>query len=91
MFGRTLKCSIAIDNGRSAEFIRRKAYPDKSMCYECGQEGHLSYQCERNALGDRPPPQKKERKPKKRAQKEVSMINLNLHVKLCSVTIFSFI
>ncbi|RZF47110.1 hypothetical protein LSTR_LSTR005188 [Laodelphax striatellus] len=65
MFGRTLKSSIAVDNGRSAEFIRRKSYPDKSRCYECGEEGHLSYACPTNLLGERPPPPKKERKRKK--------------------------
>ncbi len=36
MFGRTLKCSIAKDNGRAADYIRRKVYKDKSRCYECG-------------------------------------------------------
>ena len=36
MFGRTIKCCIATDNGRTTEFIRRKYYPDKSYCYECG-------------------------------------------------------
>lgn len=36
LFGRTLKCSIAKDNGRTTEFIRRKFYTDKSRCYECG-------------------------------------------------------
>lgn len=36
LFGRTLKCSIAKDNGRTTEFIRRKFYKDKSRCYECG-------------------------------------------------------
>ena len=36
MFGRTIKCCIANDNGRATEFIRRKYYPDKSQCYECG-------------------------------------------------------
>ena len=36
MFGRTIKCTIANDNGRATEFIRRKNYPDKSHCYECG-------------------------------------------------------
>ena len=65
MFGRKLKCSLAIDNGRSAEFIRRKQYPDKSRCYECGGEGHLSYKCPKNLLGEREPPPKKEKKRKK--------------------------
>ncbi len=36
MFGRTIKASIAMDNGRTTEFIRRREYPDKSRCYECG-------------------------------------------------------
>ncbi|KAI0226738.1 Zinc finger CCHC-type and RNA-binding motif-containing protein 1, partial [Lamellibrachia satsuma] len=36
MFGRTLKCNIAKDNGRTTEFIKRKYYTDKSRCYECG-------------------------------------------------------
>lgn len=36
MFGRTLKCNIAKDNGRAPEFIKRKIYKDKSFCYECG-------------------------------------------------------
>ncbi|XP_042326365.1 zinc finger CCHC-type and RNA-binding motif-containing protein 1 isoform X3 [Sceloporus undulatus] len=36
LFGRVIKASIAIDNGRAAEFIRRRNYYDKSKCYECG-------------------------------------------------------
>ena len=60
--GRTIKSSIAVDNGRSTEFIRRRDYPDKSRCYECGEEGHLSYQCTANTLGPRTPPPKKIRK-----------------------------
>lgn len=54
-----MKSSIAVDNGRATEFIRRRDYPDKSNCYECGEEGHLSYQCEKNTLGKRTPPPKK--------------------------------
>ncbi|CAK9828186.1 Zinc finger CCHC-type and RNA-binding motif-containing protein 1 [Anthophora retusa] len=57
--GRTVKSSIAVDNGRSTEFIRRRDYPDKSQCYECGEEGHLSYNCRNNTLGPRNPPLKK--------------------------------
>lgn len=68
MFGRTIKCNIAKDNGRTTEFIRRKNYPDKSKCYECGEEGHLSYKCPKNLLGEREPPPKKERKRKKNGQ-----------------------
>ncbi|KAL9229284.1 hypothetical protein vseg_004768 [Gypsophila vaccaria] len=61
--GRTLSASIAADNGRAKEFIRRRVYKDKSRCYECGEEGHLSYECPRNQLGKRePPPPKKGRR-----------------------------
>ncbi|CAL7940759.1 unnamed protein product [Xylocopa violacea] len=63
--GRTVKSSIAVDNGRSTEFIRRRDYPDKSQCYECGEEGHLSYNCRNNTLGPRNPPLKKNRIRKK--------------------------
>ncbi|GLD63093.1 zinc finger CCHC-type and RNA-binding motif-containing protein 1 [Lates japonicus] len=68
LFGRTVKASIAIDNGRAAEFIRRRNYTDKSKCYECGDTGHLSYACPKNVLGEREPPKKKEKKKKKKAQ-----------------------
>uniref|UniRef100_A0A8C1Z8F1 Zinc finger CCHC-type and RNA-binding motif-containing protein 1 n=1 Tax=Cyprinus carpio TaxID=7962 RepID=A0A8C1Z8F1_CYPCA len=68
LFGRTVKASIAIDNGRATEFIRRRNYSDKSKCYECGEEGHLSYACPKNLLGEREPPPKKEKKKKKKVQ-----------------------
>lgn len=68
LFGRTVKASIAIDNGRATEFIRRRNYSDKSKCYECGEEGHLSYACPKNLLGEREPPPKKEKKKKKKLQ-----------------------
>lgn len=70
LFGRTIKCSIAQDNGRATEFIRKKNYPDKSKCYECGEEGHLSYKCPKNLLGEREPPPKKTKKDKKREREE---------------------
>jgi len=70
MFGRTIKCCIANDNGRATEFIRRKYYPDKSTCYECGEYGHLSYQCPKNMLGEREPPPKKQKKRKKDNERE---------------------
>ncbi|KAL2555583.1 Serine carboxypeptidase-like 49 [Forsythia ovata] len=54
--GRTLRASVAADNGRASEFIRKKVYKDKSRCYECGEEGHLSYECPRNFLGARERP-----------------------------------
>ncbi|KAF6774211.1 hypothetical protein AHF37_07118 [Paragonimus kellicotti] len=61
LLGRTIKASIAKDNGRAAEFIRRREYPNKSRCYECGEFGHLSYRCSRNILGEREPPVKKKK------------------------------
>ncbi|KAF5405522.1 Zinc finger CCHC-type and RNA-binding motif-containing protein 1 [Paragonimus heterotremus] len=61
LLGRTIKASIAKDNGRAAEFIRRREYPNKSRCYECGEFGHLSYKCSRNILGEREPPVKKKK------------------------------
>ncbi|KAF7702016.1 zinc finger CCHC-type and RNA-binding motif-containing protein 1 [Silurus meridionalis] len=66
LFGRMVKASIAVDNGRAAEFIRRRNYTDKTKCYECGEDGHLSYACPKNLLGDREPPPKKEKKKKKK-------------------------
>jgi len=65
-----VKSSIAIDNGRSTEFIRRRDYPDKSQCYECGEEGHLSYCCTNNILGPRKPPPKKVRIRKRNVKQE---------------------
>ena len=59
LFDRTLKVCIARDNGRAKEFIKRKVYKDKSRCYECGESGHLSYECPKNTLGDREKPVKK--------------------------------
>ncbi|XP_043711690.1 U11/U12 small nuclear ribonucleoprotein 31 kDa protein [Telopea speciosissima] len=57
---RTISVSIATDNGRAPEFIRRRVYKDKTRCYECGEGGHLSYECPRNQLGprERPVPKK---------------------------------
>ncbi|XP_002159009.1 zinc finger CCHC-type and RNA-binding motif-containing protein 1 isoform X1 [Hydra vulgaris] len=66
LFERKIKCVIAKDNGRAAEFIKKKEYPDKSTCYECGEEGHLSYKCPKNLLGEREAPPKKEKKEKKK-------------------------
>ncbi|KAI4802829.1 hypothetical protein KUCAC02_006403 [Chaenocephalus aceratus] len=53
LFGRTVKASIAVDNGRATEFIKRRNYTDKTKCYECGDTGHLSYACPKNILGER--------------------------------------
>ncbi|GBG73209.1 hypothetical protein CBR_g12926 [Chara braunii] len=60
--GRTLKVCIAKDNGRAKEFIKRKVYKDKSRCYECGEFGHLSYDCPKNLLGSRVRPLKKKQR-----------------------------
>jgi hypothetical protein len=88
MFGRTLRSNLAIDNGRSAEFIRRKSYPDKSRCYECGEDGHLSYKCPKNALGERDPPPKKDKRRKKensKAEKSQVCSFMCLHFQTCSL------
>lgn len=69
--GRTIRASIAIDNGRSKEFIRKRIYDDKSKCYECGESGHLSYCCPRNTLGVRKPPPKKKKKRKTSEKNEI--------------------
>ncbi|CAI5536812.1 unnamed protein product [Closterium sp. Naga37s-1] len=70
--GRMLKVSIASDNGRAAEFIRRKEYKDKSRCYECGDAGHLSYECPKNQLGprERPTPKRKRKSGESRGEAE---------------------
>lgn len=62
--GRTVNASIAADNGRASSFIKKRVYKDKSRCYECGDEGHLSYECPRNQLGprERPMPKKLRRR-----------------------------
>ena len=70
LFGRTLKCRIANDNGRTSEFIRKRTYGDKTRCYECGEAGHLSYCCPSNTLGDRPQPEKKPKKRKREDEQE---------------------
>lgn len=77
MYGRILKASIAKDNGRSSEFIRRKEYPDKTRCYECGEYGHMSYNCCNNLLGERKPPPKKVRKRKRKIVDEEVLFDIN--------------
>jgi len=64
-FGRSIITpfiTIAVDNGRTPEFIKKKVYADKSRCFECGDAGHLSYQCPKNIYGERQKPAKKKRK-----------------------------
>lgn len=53
IYGRTIKCTLAKDNGRAKEFIKRKEYRDKTRCFECGEIDHLSYSCPKNTLGAR--------------------------------------
>ncbi|CAF1138302.1 unnamed protein product [Rotaria sordida] len=65
---RTIKCSLAIDNGRTTEFIRKRQYPDKTTCFECGETGHLSYICPKNTFGNRIVPIKKRKKIKHKIQ-----------------------
>ncbi|GAU16425.1 hypothetical protein TSUD_117740 [Trifolium subterraneum] len=58
--GRTLTASIAADNGRAPEFIRKRVYNSETgLCFECGEHGHLSYECPKNQLGPRERPQPK--------------------------------
>lgn len=40
-----------------------------SRCYECGEAGHLSYNCPQNLLGNRDPPKKKGKKRKHEQEK----------------------
>ncbi|GFZ05865.1 RNA recognition motif and CCHC-type zinc finger domains containing protein [Actinidia rufa] len=49
---RTLTASIASDNGRASEFIRRKVYKDKSRCYECGREWSFVVRVSEESIGD---------------------------------------
>jgi len=59
--GRLLKVKIAVDNGRSKDYIKKKLYTDKTFCYECQEKGHLSYNCPKNHYGDRVKPKKKKK------------------------------
>lgn len=70
IFGRTIKASIAKDNGRHTEFVKKKTYEDKTRCFECGDWNHLSYNCPKNLLGEREVPEKKERPFRKRNRVE---------------------
>ncbi|TMW64431.1 hypothetical protein Poli38472_013053 [Pythium oligandrum] len=73
--GFRLACSISRDNGRANEFMRKRKYTPapagatapSMRCFECGEFGHVSYQCPLNVLGARDPPvHKKKLKKKKR-------------------------
>ncbi|ETV67851.1 hypothetical protein H257_16078 [Aphanomyces astaci] len=60
----TLSCSISNDNGRSGDFIKKRKYSSKKVCFECTEAGHYSYDCPRNMLGAREKP-----KPKKSSKR----------------------
>ncbi|CAD7084396.1 unnamed protein product [Hermetia illucens] len=62
MFGRTLKAGIAIDNGKGQPAGKKRKFTDVVRCFECGAEGHVSYKCPENILGDRPRPKKEKKK-----------------------------
>eukprot|EP01111_Echinosteliopsis_oligospora_P019956 TRINITY_DN991_c0_g1_i1.p1 TRINITY_DN991_c0_g1~~TRINITY_DN991_c0_g1_i1.p1 ORF type:complete len:227 (+),score=79.03 TRINITY_DN991_c0_g1_i1:30-710(+) len=63
--GRTLKVKVATDNGRSKEFIKKRIYEDNNTCFECGDRGHMSYNCPKNTLGNRQKPEKKKKSKRK--------------------------
>ncbi|RLN46119.1 hypothetical protein BBJ29_001927 [Phytophthora kernoviae] len=54
--GMTLDCSLSRDNGRSGEFAKKRKYTTSQRCFECGELGHVSYDCPRNVLGSRERP-----------------------------------
>jgi len=70
LHSRTIKCKIATDNGRAREFIKRKTYSDKTRCFECGESGHLSYKCPKNAYGEREQPKKKKKRKREETEEE---------------------
>ncbi|RHZ20231.1 hypothetical protein DYB37_011368 [Aphanomyces astaci] len=52
----TLSCSN--DNGQSGNFIKKRKYSSKKVCFECTKAGHYSYDCPRNMLGGHEKPKK---------------------------------
>ncbi|RLO05546.1 hypothetical protein DYB28_006102 [Aphanomyces astaci] len=50
----TLSCSISNDNGQSGDFIKKRKYSSKKVCFECTEAGHYSYDCPRNMTYDCP-------------------------------------
>ncbi|KAG1687003.1 hypothetical protein DVH05_005743 [Phytophthora capsici] len=54
--GMTLAVSLSRDNGRSREFAKKRKYTTSQRCFECGELGHVSYECPRNVLGTRERP-----------------------------------
>jgi RNA recognition motif-containing protein len=65
--GMTLAVSLCRDNGRAGEFAKKRTYAKTKRCFECGEHGHVSYDCPRNMLGarDKPVASKKPKKKKK--------------------------
>lgn len=72
MFGRTIRASIAKDNGKSGEYQERKTYSSNQFCFECQEEGHVSYKCPKNVLGIRDKPTPRKRKAVKDSNPPVS-------------------
>ncbi|KUF88030.1 hypothetical protein AM588_10003172 [Phytophthora nicotianae] len=54
--GMKLAVSLSRDNGRSREFAKKRKYTTSQRCFECGELGHVSYECPRNVLGTRERP-----------------------------------
>ncbi|CAH0488546.1 unnamed protein product [Peronospora farinosa] len=54
--GMILAVSLSRDNGRSQEFVKKRKYTTSQRCFECGEMGHVSYECPRNVLGTRERP-----------------------------------
>lgn len=64
-------------------------YEDKTRCYECGEEGHLSYECPKNTLGFRkPPPKKKKKKIAMKVNVKCFMFNYVYVLNLKNITQF---
>ncbi|CAI5717929.1 unnamed protein product [Hyaloperonospora brassicae] len=54
--GLALSVSLSRDNGRADEFKTKRTYATAARCFECGDAGHVSYECPRNVLGARERP-----------------------------------
>lgn len=54
--GMTLAVSLSRDNGRAKEFTKKRKYTTSQRCFECGELGHVSYDCPSNVLGSRERP-----------------------------------
>ena len=75
--GMLLAVSLSRDNGRSQEFAKKRKYTTSQRCFECGEMGHVSYECPRNVLGTRERPVttggKSSRKKLKKKKKKIDL------------------